>query len=57
MDRKQLINCTVTNCAYNNNEEKKCELQSIQVAAMNNSKTTEADESMCASFECDNECN
>ena len=45
MEKKQLINCTVTSCAYNNNEENKCELQSIQVEPLN--------ESMCASYECD----
>ena len=53
MERKQLINCTVKSCAYNNSEENKCELQSIQVEPLNEVETGTPDESMCASYECD----
>lgn len=53
MERKQLINCTVSSCAYNNNEKNKCELQSIQVEPLNDVETGTPDESMCASYECD----
>ena len=53
MEKKQLINCTVTSCAYNNSEEKICGLQSIHVAPLEDVDTKTADESMCASYECD----
>ena len=32
MEGKQKINCTVTTCKYNNQENKKCILEAIQVA-------------------------
>ena len=48
---KQQINCTVATCKYNNQENQKCILQSIQVAPIEGCNTMEADESMCASYE------
>ena len=36
-----------------NNEEKRCELQSIQVEPLNDVETGTPDESMCASYECE----
>ena len=53
MERKQLINCTVSSCAYNNGEKNMCELKSIQVEPMEDVHTKTPDESMCASYECD----
>lgn len=53
MERNQLINCTVTSCAFNNSEENKCELKSIHVAPLDDVYTQTPDESMCASYECD----
>ena len=51
MEKNQQINCTVTSCAYNNQQEKKCVLRAIHVAPLNNVKTMKPDESMCASYE------
>ena len=53
MERKQIINCTVGSCAYNNGEENLCELKSIHVAPLDDVETKTPDESMCASYECD----
>lgn len=55
MEGKQKINCTVTTCRYNNQENRKCVLESIQVAPIEGCDTMEADESMCASYEYHNE--
>ena len=51
MEENQEINCTVTSCKYNNGEEERCMLQSIQVEPILDCDTMEADESMCASYE------
>lgn len=51
MQKNQEINCTVTSCKYNNKENAKCILQSIQVEPIMECETMEADESMCASYE------
>ncbi len=53
MERNQLIKCTVKTCAYNNSKKHKCELQSIQVAPLENVEVQTPDDSMCASYECD----
>ena len=50
MSKNQEINCTVTSCKYNNNQNKKCELNSIQVAPIDGCDIKEADESKCASY-------
>lgn len=50
MEKNQQINCTVASCKYNNNQEEKCILQTIQVAPIKGCNTMEADESMCASY-------
>ena len=52
MDKKQIINCTVSSCAYNNEEENMCELKAIHVAPLEDVETKTPDESMCASYEC-----
>lgn len=55
MEGKQKIHCTVVSCTYNNNENKMCELKSIQVTPIENKKTMKPDESMCASYEYEKE--
>ena len=55
MEANQKINCTVTSCRYNNGEKEKCMLEAIQVAPIDDMDTQEADESMCASYEYDEE--
>lgn len=51
MEKNQEINCTVASCKYNNKENNKCILESIQVEPIVECDTMEADESMCASYE------
>lgn len=55
MEGKQLINCTVCSCEFNNEKTQKCELEEIRVCACagcNNGKAE--DESMCDSYKCKN---
>lgn len=51
MEGNQKINCTVSSCRFNNQEQNSCILQSIQVAPIDEYETMEPDESMCASYE------
>lgn len=51
MDEKQKINCTVESCIYQDEKNKRCTLQSINVMPTPNSDTGEVDESMCGSYE------
>ena len=51
MEKKQKINCTVSSCKYNNNDEKSCELEQIIVTPVSNCNTKNKDESMCGSYE------
>ena len=55
MEANQKINCTVSSCKYNNGEKQKCMLEAIQVAPMEDVDTKNPDESMCASYEYENE--
>lgn len=55
MDENQTINCTVESCRYNDCENQLCELKQIMVAPTQNINTEEPDESMCASYEYDDE--
>lgn len=55
MDENQTINCTVESCRYNDCENQLCELKQIMVAPTQNTNTEEPDESMCASYEYDDE--
>ncbi len=55
METNQKINCTVTNCKYNNQEKEKCTLQAIHIAPISNMNTEAADESMCASYKSEKE--
>lgn len=50
MENRQEINCTVASCKYNNENENKCILQSIQVSPNKGNDTKMPDESMCASY-------
>ena len=51
MDDKQRINCTVESCKYNDSEKQMCELKQIVVSAKPNCNTQKCDESMCSSYE------
>ena len=53
MQEKQTINCTVESCIYHNGKEEKCTLKSIEVKPKQNVQTKKPDESMCASYKCD----
>lgn len=55
MEGNQKIHCTVESCMYNNNQEKMCVLDAIQVTPIQNKKTMKPDESMCASYEYEKE--
>jgi len=55
MEPNQKINCTVESCKYNNKEKAKCTLEAIHVAPIYDIDTKVADESMCASYENENE--
>lgn len=50
MDKNQYINCTVTSCKYNENQEQKCKLEQIIVTPIENCDTKQPDESMCSSY-------
>ena len=50
-DKKQIINCTVESCKYNNTETQMCELKQIVVSPLPNCDTKKCDESMCSSYE------
>jgi len=51
MEKKQIINCTVHSCEYNNQRTEKCELEDIIVRPCKNCNTGNAEEeSMCASY-------
>lgn len=53
MEANQKINCTVSSCKYNNEQKRKCTLEAIHVAPMENVNTEKPDESMCASYKFD----
>lgn len=50
MEKGQKINCTVTSCQYNNEEQGKCILEAIEVKPVQDCATKNPDESMCASY-------
>ena len=53
MEGKQKIHCTVESCIYNDDDSNMCMLESIQVAPIQDCETKKSDESMCASYEND----
>ena len=53
MDGKQIINCTVKSCEYNNQKAQKCALNDIIVKPCKDcSNGNPEDESMCGSYKC-----
>ena len=53
MDKNQKINCTVGSCEYNDHNTRKCVLNEIIVEPCTGGNTgTPEDESMCASYQC-----
>ena len=50
MNENQKINCTVTSCKYNKNQEQECSLKQIIVTPTQNCNTQSSDESMCSSY-------
>lgn len=55
MEHNQKINCTVTSCKYNKNQEQECSLKQIIVTPTQDCKTKNPDESMCSSYKYDSE--
>lgn len=55
MEHNQKINCTVTSCKYNKNQEQECSLKQIIVTPTQDCKTENPDESMCSSYKYDSE--
>lgn len=53
MEKNQQINCTVSSCKYNNEENGKCILQAIQVTPTPNNSSKNPDESRCSSYKYD----
>ena len=51
MEGKQKIHCTVETCKYNDEGNNICKLQAINVEPIENCNTKKPDESMCASYE------
>lgn len=51
MENNQKINCTVSSCKYNDEENKGCKLQEIQVTPKIKCNSKKEDESMCGSYE------
>ena len=51
MEGKQKIACTVESCKYNNITDGKCTLQEIVVTPIEDCDTQYPDESMCSSYE------
>lgn len=54
MEKNQKINCTVTSCKYNENQEK-CSLEQIVVTPIRNCNTKKTNESKCGSYEYESE--
>lgn len=51
MENGQKINCTVNTCQYNNTEKGKCTLEAIEVKPVQNKESKNPDDSMCASYQ------
>ena len=51
MENDQKINCTVSSCKYNNNQNQMCKLGSIIVTPVDGKNTNKSDESMCSSYD------
>ena len=55
MEHNQKINCTVTSCKYNKNQEQECSLKQIIVTPIQDCKTKNPEESMWSSYKDDDE--
>lgn len=51
MDNKQKINCTVNSCKFNDCDACECTLNQITVEPIDECETCTPDESMCGSYE------
>ena len=51
MDKNQKINCTVNSCKYNDCDTEECTLKQIIVEPIQDCETCTPDESMCGSYE------
>ena len=51
MDKSQKINCTVNSCKYNDCDAEECTLKQIIVEPIQDCETCTPDESMCGSYE------
>ncbi len=50
MERNQRINCTVSSCKYNKNQQQECSLEQIIITPTPNCTSANPDESMCSSY-------
>lgn len=55
MEKNQKIYCTVGSCKYNDENKQQCMLEQIKVEPVLDCDTELADESMCSSYENENE--
>ena len=55
MEKNQKINCTVSSCKYHDENNQECVLQQITVTPVGNCNTKKKDESMCGSYENNNQ--
>ena len=53
----QFIKCSVKSCKYNDCSENCCELDQIKVEPVQGKNTAMPDESMCSSYECQDQKN
>lgn len=51
MDKNQKICCTVESCKHNNCDKQECKLNQITVEPIDDCETCTPDESMCGSYE------
>lgn len=51
MDKNQKINCTVNSCKFNDCDAEECTLNQITVEPIEDCETCTPDESMCGSYE------
>ena len=54
MEKNQRINCTVQSCAYQDTNSKCCTLHAINVVPTPNNNSMQSDESICGSYEYNN---
>lgn len=55
MEEKQTIKCTVESCRFNDCDTNLCTLKQIQIEPIDDCYTTTPDESMCGSYEYEEE--